>query len=124
MKRIVLTFGLISGSVISAMLLIAMPFEQQIGYDRAEVIGYATMVAAFLLVFFGVRSYRENVGGGRIGFGRALAVGALITVISSLCYTVTWEAMFFGRPAFAAHFQEAQIAQVKAKATSQAEADK
>ena len=42
------------------------------------VIGYTTMVIAFLLIFFGVRSYRDNVAGGTVRFGRAFAVGALI----------------------------------------------
>ena len=40
------------------------------------------MVLAFLLVFFGIRSYRENVGNGSISFGRALSVGLLIMLIS------------------------------------------
>jgi hypothetical protein len=35
-----------------------------ISSDRAEVIGYTAMVLAFLLIFFGVRSYRDNVAGG------------------------------------------------------------
>ena len=59
------------------------------------VIGYTTMVLAFLLVFFGIRSYRENVGDGRISFGRALGVGLLIMPIASICYVVTWEIVYF-----------------------------
>jgi len=54
------------------------------------------MVLAFLLIFFGVRSYRDNVAGGRLGFGRALAVGALIGVVASSCYVLTWEVFYFG----------------------------
>ena len=53
------------------------------------VIGYTTMVLSFMLVFFGIRSYRENVGEGTIAFGRAFAVGILITLISSVLYVVT-----------------------------------
>ena len=49
-----------------------------IGFDRGEIIGYTSMVLAFLLIFFGVRSYRDNVAGGTVRFGRAFAVGALI----------------------------------------------
>ena len=37
-------------------------------------------VFSILLVFFGIRSYRENAGG-LISFGRAVAVGILITLI-------------------------------------------
>ena len=95
MKRIVLTFGLISGVLLSAMMLSFMPFIDQIGMDHGMVIGYTTMVLAFLLVFFGIRSYRESVGNGRISFGRALAVGFLIMGIASICYVVTWEIVYF-----------------------------
>jgi Protein of unknown function (DUF4199) len=96
MKRTVLTFGLISGVILGAMLLGTAPFHETIGFDRAEVIGYTSMIVAFLLIFFGVKSYRDNVAGGRIGFGRALAVGVLITVVSSACYVAAWEVVYFG----------------------------
>jgi hypothetical protein len=91
MKKIVLTFGLISGAILSAMMLLTMPFHDKIGPDRGLIIGYTTMVLAFLLVFFGIRSYRENVGHGQISFGRALGVGLLIMLIASACYVITWE---------------------------------
>ena len=90
MKKTVWTFGLISGAILSVMMLVTIPFESSIGYDRAEVIGYTTMVLAFLLIFFGIRSYRDNVGGGSVSFARAVAVGLLITAVASMCYTATW----------------------------------
>jgi Protein of unknown function (DUF4199) len=94
MKRTVLVFGLISGALISAFMFGTLLFANHIGFDKAEVVGYAGMVLAFLLVFFGIRSYRENVGGGTISFGRAFAVGILIMLISSACYVVAWEIIF------------------------------
>jgi hypothetical protein len=95
MKKTVLTFGLISGAILSAMLLITVPFQDLIGFDRGMVIGYTSMLVAFLLIYFGVRSYRDNVAGGTLGFGRAFAVGALIGVVSSLCYVATWQVVYF-----------------------------
>lgn len=53
MKKIVLTFGLIAGAILSATLLLALPFKDAIGFDRGEILGYASMVLAFLLIFFG-----------------------------------------------------------------------
>lgn len=94
MKKIVWTFGLISGAILSALMVINMTYLG-VGYEMGMVVGYTTMVLAFLLVFFGVRSYRDNVGGGRVSFGRAMAVGSLIALISSACYVATWEAMYF-----------------------------
>jgi hypothetical protein len=91
MKKTVLTFGLISGAILSAMMFITLPFVEKIGFDKGMVIGYTTMVLAFLLVFFGIRSYRSTVGAGQISFGRALSVGLLIMLIASVCYVITWE---------------------------------
>jgi hypothetical protein len=95
MKKTVLTFGVISGAIISALMLATIPFMHKIGFTRGMVIGYTTMVLAFLLVFFGIRSYRENVGNGSISFGRALSVGFLIMLISCAFYVVTWEFIYF-----------------------------
>ncbi|HSL55774.1 MAG TPA: DUF4199 domain-containing protein [Pyrinomonadaceae bacterium] len=94
MKKTVLTFGLISGAILSAMMVITIPFVEQIGFDNGMVIGYTTMVLAFLLVFFGIRSYRDTVGAGRISFLRALGVGLLIVAIAGICYVITWEIIY------------------------------
>ena len=76
-------------------MLATVPFAKQIGFDKAEYVGYTVMVLSFLTVFFGIRAYREDVGNGYITFGRAFAVGALITLITSLFYVITWEVVYF-----------------------------
>jgi len=96
MKRIVLVFGLISGALMALFMFATMPFIDKIGLDRGYVVGYTGMVLAFILIFFGIRSYRENVGGGTITFGRAFVVGILIAVISSICYVIAWQILFYG----------------------------
>ena len=124
MKKIVLTFGLISGAILSVMMLLTIPyvFESQIGWDRGMIIGYTTMVLAFLLIFFGVRSYRDNVAGGSVSFGRAFAVGALITVVASVCYVATWELIYFKlRPDIAAKFAAQNIERARRGGASEAE---
>ena len=68
MKKIVLKFGLIAGAVLAGTMLATMPFHDAIGNDAGLLLGYTSMVLAFLLVYFGVRSYRDNVAGGRVGF--------------------------------------------------------
>ena len=95
MKKTVLTFGLISGGILSLMMALTLPFEGKIPYDRALIIGYTTMVLSFLLIFFGIKSYRDNVGGGTVRFGRAFAIGTLIALIASVCYVATWEVIFY-----------------------------
>ena len=95
MKKTVLTFGLISGAMSAAMMLGTLPFVDKIGFEKGEILGYTTIVLSALMIFFGVRSYRENVGGGRLTFGRGVAVGILITLISSACYVGTWEIIYY-----------------------------
>jgi hypothetical protein len=126
MKKIVLTFGSISGAILATMMLITMGFQDSIDFDRGEVIGYTSMVVAFLLIFFGVRSYRDNVAGGTVGFGRALAVGALIAAVASVFYVATWEVIYYKlRPDFAAKYGAYQLEKARADgATEQAIAAK
>ena len=95
MRKIVLTFGLIAGAILSAMMLITLLFQDQIGFDRLAIIGYTSMVLAFLMVFFGVTSYRDNVAGGSVTFGRAMTVGLMITAVASVCYVATWELIYY-----------------------------
>ena len=96
MKKVVLTFGLIGGVMLAAMMLATVPFQDQIGFDKGAYIGYSTMVLAFLMVYFGVQSYRDNVAGGSVTFGQALKVGLLISLVIVACYVVTWQVMYYG----------------------------
>ena len=69
MKKIVLTFGVISGLISAGLMLANVSFVYRIGFDKGLYIGYTIIVLSFLMVFFGIRSYRETVGGGQISFG-------------------------------------------------------
>jgi len=95
MKKTVLTFGLISGAMMAAMMLATVPFVYRIGFDKGMIVGYTTMVVAFLMVFFGIRSYRDNLGHGKITFGKGFAVGILITLITSIFYVATWLFIYY-----------------------------
>jgi hypothetical protein len=94
MKRVVITFGLIAGAIMSVMMVVSFVVVDEIDFDRGEIIGYTTMVLAFLMIFFGIRSYRDNVAGGTVRFGRAFAVGTLITLVASVCYVATWQVIY------------------------------
>jgi hypothetical protein len=95
MKKTVLTFGLISGAISSLLMVATLPFLHKIGFNKGLVIGYTAIVLSFLLVFFGIRSYRDNASNGQITFKKAFAVGISITLISCVFYVVTWEVLYF-----------------------------
>ena len=125
MKKTVLTFGLLSGLVLSAMMLLTIPFHDQIGFDKAMFVGYTTMILAALFVYFGVRSYRDNVNGGAISFGRALGLGLLISLVATVMYVTTWElAKDKIAPNYMEKYQEHMVDKAKASGKSQAEIDK
>jgi len=81
MKKTVLTFGIISGLICSVFMLASIPFRDKLEGDKGAIIGYTTMVLAGLLVFFGIRAYRENFSSGTLTFARGFAVGILITLV-------------------------------------------
>jgi hypothetical protein len=124
MKKTVLTFGLISGAMLAAMMLITIPFEDKIGWEKGEILGYTGIVLSALLVFFGVRSYRESVGGGRLTFVRGFKVGILIALISSVCYVATWEVVYYNLvPDFMDKYGAHLVERARASGASQAKVE-
>jgi hypothetical protein len=107
MKKIVVTFGLISGLIMSFLMGGSLLLADKIGSNHSLLLGYTIMVASFLLIYFGIRSYRDNTLVGQISFGRAFACGLLITLISSVCYVVMWEILYFN---FMPHFMDGYFA--------------
>jgi hypothetical protein len=121
MKKTILTFGLISGAVSSLMMVATVPFLHHIGFNKGLVVGYTSIVLSFLLVYFGVRSYRDNTGKGQITFAKAFAVGICITLISCMFYVVTWEILYYNfLPGFADNYSAQVIENLKAAGASAA----
>src|ERR1700733_2697727 len=107
MKKTVLTFGLIAGLILSVLMDGSLLLSHKIGSGHSLVLGYAKLVASFLLVYFGIRSYRHHTLAGQISFRRAFACGILITLITSVCYVATWEFLYFN---FIPHFMDSYFA--------------
>jgi hypothetical protein len=95
MRKIIVTFGLISGAISSLVMIALVTFGDRIGFDRGAVTGNTSIVLSFLMVFFGIRTYRDNIGNGQITFLKAFAVGLSITLISCIFYVVTWEILYY-----------------------------
>jgi hypothetical protein len=121
MKKTILTFGLISGAISSVMMVATVPFADRIGFDKGAIVGYTSIVLSFLLVFFGIRSYRDNEGNGQISFSKAFAVGISITLISCVCYVVTWEVLYYNfLPDFLDKYGAYMVEKAKASGASAA----
>jgi len=118
MKKTVIVFGILSGLIASALMFLSLPF---VDHGAASyVIGYTSIFLSLLLVFFGIRSYREK-NGGTITFGRAFATGILITAISCLFYVASWEIVYFKfMPDFADKYAAHEIAAMREKGATDA----
>jgi hypothetical protein len=123
MKKVVLTFGLISGAIIVTLMFATMPLQHNLAVRNAGyLIGYTTMVISLSMIFFGIKSYRDRTLNGVISFGRGLQVGLLITLIASLSYAIGWEFYLkFVAPNFMEDYTSFSLA--KAKAAGMAEVD-
>jgi hypothetical protein len=107
MKKTVLTYGLIAGLIICVLMNGSLLIADKIGSGHSMLLGYTMMVASFLLVYFGIRSYRDNTLAGQISFGRAFTCGFLITLITTVCYVAVWEIIYFN---FIPHFMDSYFA--------------
>jgi hypothetical protein len=124
MRKTVLTFGVISGLISAVMMLATVPFMHKISSDKGLIVGYTTIVLAGLLVFFGIRSYRDNVSGGKMTFARGLAVGILISLLSNCFYVATWEVVSYKfMPDFAEKYAAQMVEHAKSSGASQQKID-
>jgi hypothetical protein len=120
MQKIILTFGFIAGGLMAAMMLLTVPFTDH--GEGSMVVGYATMILAFMLVFVGIKRYRDTVGGGRVTFGRAFLVGITISLIASACYVATWEVVYHNFfPDFIDKYAASSIEKARAAGTPEAQ---
>jgi hypothetical protein len=129
MKKNIIIYGLIAGVIVSVLMLASINYyshcEGKVDYGTSMLIGYASMLLAFSLVFVGIRNYRDKYNGGIISFGKAFKVGILMVLIASTIYVVAWMIdYFFFIPDFAEKFAAHSIDELKASGASQLEIDK
>ena len=87
MKQTILRYGLLSGAL-AAVLMTLTALKPD--FENGQYIGYAGILLSMLFVYFGVRSYREQVSGGTLSFGKGFQVGLLIAIVSCVCYVIAW----------------------------------
>jgi hypothetical protein len=91
MKKIILTYGLIAGAIVTAFMAYGVySMDKNPDYEGSMVLGYTGMLVAFSFVFIGVKNYRDKQSNGAITFGKALKIGALISLIASTIYVGVW----------------------------------
>jgi Protein of unknown function (DUF4199) len=87
MKKVIWIYGLVVGTALSTFVIIMMNMVVNNKHTKGnDVIGYASLIAMFSIVFFGIRKYKSNYNNGIISFGKAFKIGALIAFIGSSMY--------------------------------------
>ena len=129
MKKNILVYGLIAGSVVSILMLISINYishvDGKVDYNTSLLIGYASMLIAFSLVYVGIRNYRDKFNGGVISFGKAFKIGIMIVLIASTIYVVAWLIdYFFFIPDYMEKFSAQELDKLKASGASQMKIDK
>ena len=129
MKKNIIIYGLTAGIVVSFLMLFTVNnlshCEGNIDFDTSMLIGYASMLIAFSLVFVGIRNYRDKYNEGVISFGKAFKIGIMIVLIASTIYVVAWLIdYFFFIPDFIEKYSAHMLDELKASGASQIEIDK
>lgn len=129
MKKNIIIYGLIAGIVVAIPMLIVVNgcanAEGGVDFDRSMLIGYASMLIAFSLVFVGIKNYRDKYNGGLITFGKAFKIGFNIVLIASTIYVGTWLIdYFFFIPDFGDKYAAHMLEQLKASGASASEIEK
>src|SRR6188474_1800646 len=129
MKKNIIIYGLIAGIIVSVLMLFSVNNLSHCGgnldLSTSMVIGYASILLAFSLVYVGIRNYRDKYNGGVISFGKAFKIGIMIVLIASTIYVVAWLIdYFFFMPDFAEKFSAQMLEEMKTNGASQIEIDK
>lgn len=128
MRKIVIVYGLISGAIITCFFLLSMYLWEKgfINFDNGEYFGYGSMLVALSMVFFGIKSFRDNQNGKSIGFWKGVQVGIFISLLASFVYAAGWEVYMQASPEnkFIEKYTEHHVGKLKEKGASQEEIDK
>jgi hypothetical protein len=114
MKNTVLKYGTISGVLMAILLFTSIPMASRIGFNTVGMILFFGKLAAFIPIFFGIRSYRQTTGEGTLTFWKGFNVGILIVVLSCVFYALSWVILYYRvAPDFPNQYFQDYIAQLK-----------
>jgi hypothetical protein len=96
-------------------------------FQLGEILGYISMIVSLSMIFFGVKSYRDNHLAGKITFGKAFQTGIGITLVASVIYVAGWMVYFHTSDSakdFPAQYLDYMVEKMQKSGQPQAEIDK
>lgn len=89
-------------------------------FQSDDVAGYAIMIGIFSLIFFGIRAYRNKLGGSTMTFWNAFKMGFGIALTGATLYVVVWLFYYY---LFVPDFMDKYIAHVLKETSQNSSAD-
>ncbi len=94
MKNYITRYGLYAGGLLVVLGILNWLLIAPNGYKISEIFGYASMVAALMMVPAGLKYFRDQVNNGELSFGHGMKIGLGITLITSVIMWI-YSALFF-----------------------------
>jgi hypothetical protein len=126
MKKNIIVCGLIAGGIVAGVLSCSLLMSNgTMDFENGMLLGYASMLLAFSLVYVGIKNARDKYGDGVISFGGAFKTGFYISLIASTMYVLVWLiAYYFFIPDFMDKYATHALKQAQESGLSQLEIDK
>lgn len=125
MRKIITTYGLIAGIIVSTWMVISMAIGcQHMDSNWGMFFGFTGMIIAFSFIFVAVKNYRDKINGGSVSFGKAFQIGLWISLIASTFYVVAWAIDYhLFMPHFMDEYAVEAVEKLKKSGASAAEID-
>jgi len=84
MKSTVIKYGIYA--LITGFVLFGSPFllGMAVDFEYGELIGYTSMIVSLSFIYLGVKHYRNQINKGKVSLGKAISIGMLIALFSSI----------------------------------------
>lgn len=122
MKKSIILHGLIGGVISISGFFFMELYNGNSHNEISMMVGYASMLLAFSLIFVALKNYRDKQNGGVMSFGTAFKNGLLIALVTSTVYVVVWLIYnTYFSPDFIEKYTEATLATMAKEGKSAAE---
>lgn len=125
MKKSIIYYGLISGLIVSATLILttSLCYNTPDFQDQGSMyVGFGGIIIAFSMIFIGVKNFRDKHNDGVITFGKAFKLGFYIALIASTMYVAVWLIEYYAfMPDFMDKYAAHELSKIHSGGYSQAE---
>lgn len=88
MKRTIIKFGSRAFIIGGLLFLASLTLGGNLDYSIQAVLGYGSIIISLLLVYYGIRFFRDKENNGKLGFGQALFIGLAISGCAGLAFAI------------------------------------